>query len=208
MTPQEITSLFTNADGGFRFARWGRPIVPVVFGVELRTLEVLKGAIESLVAMAGHKMAETDPELGANLMVFFCRDWDELREVPNLDRMVPGLEALTDRLKKAGATQYRTFRFDDEGAIKACFAFIHVTAEVAEMPVETLALGLAAQIMLLWGDAAFAATSPLAMIKGGAVLKPDVAGIIRAAYDPVLPAATTDASHALRLFARMQAGAA
>ena len=31
-------------------------------------------------------MAETDPELGANLMVFFVRDWCELSQTPTLDR--------------------------------------------------------------------------------------------------------------------------
>ncbi len=25
-------------------------------------------------------------ELGANLMIFFCQDWDEMTEVPHLDQ--------------------------------------------------------------------------------------------------------------------------
>ena len=33
----------------------------------------------------------------------------------------------------------------------------------------------------------------------------DPAGLVRAAYDPILPAVATDSSHALRLFARMSA---
>ena len=36
-------------------------------------------ALRTVVALAGHEMAETDMELGANLMVFFCRDWAELQ---------------------------------------------------------------------------------------------------------------------------------
>ncbi len=36
------------------------------------------------------------------------------------------------------------------------------------------------------------------------MLRPDIAAVIRAAYDPVLPAATQEASHALRLFARLE----
>ena len=72
MEPAEIEALFTRADGSYLFARWGRPIVPVVFGVDDATLAVIKGAFEAVVALAGHRMAETDPELGANLMVFFC----------------------------------------------------------------------------------------------------------------------------------------
>ena len=71
MKLQDIERLFTQTDGTYRFARWGRPIVPVVFGVDDATLGVIKGAIEALVFMAEHKMSDTDPELGANLLMFF-----------------------------------------------------------------------------------------------------------------------------------------
>ena len=83
-SPDAVEALFTRADGQFLFARWGRPIVPVVFGVEDASISILKGAIEAVVALADHKMAEHDPELGANLMVFFLRDWNELRDLPGL----------------------------------------------------------------------------------------------------------------------------
>ena len=102
MTGEDVAALFTRADGSYLFARWGRPIVPVVFGVDDATLPVVKGALEAVVALAGHRMAETDPELGANLMVFFFRDWAELPEVPNLDRLVPDLAALCARLAGGG----------------------------------------------------------------------------------------------------------
>jgi len=98
MTPDQVQHHFTRADGGYLFARWGRPIVPVVFGVDDATLATVKGAIEAVVTLAGHRMAETDPELGANLMVFFFRDWAELPQVPGLDRLVPDLGPLCDRL--------------------------------------------------------------------------------------------------------------
>ncbi|MEL6701431.1 MAG: hypothetical protein AAFO58_07090, partial [Pseudomonadota bacterium] len=84
-----IEALFTRTDGSYAFARWGRPIVPVVFGVEAETLDVVKAAFEAVVVLAGNQMAETDPELGVNLMVFFVRDWAELGEVPHLDALVP-----------------------------------------------------------------------------------------------------------------------
>ena len=42
----EIAALFSRADGSYRFARWGRPIVPVVFGVDGATLAVVKGLLE------------------------------------------------------------------------------------------------------------------------------------------------------------------
>lgn len=204
MTPDTIKTLFTRKDGSYLFARWGRPIVPVVFGVTDATLAVVKGAAEAMVALAGHKMAETDPELGANLMVFFFREWDELTQTPDLDRLVPDLAAQVARLKAADANQYRFFRFDAQGAIQAAFVFLRMDAALSQVPAEDLALAQMAQVILLWGEGAFATQSPLARTPQGAViLRPDVADIIRAAYDPVMPVMTQDTSHALRLAARI-----
>lgn len=203
MTPEQIAALFTRSDGSYLFARWGRPIVPVVFGVEDKTLEVVKGAIEAVVTLAGHKMAETDAELGANLMVFFLRDWAELPQVPGLDGIVPELGPLCDRLAAANANQYRLFRFDAQGAIKACFVFLRMDAALADLPAEDLALAQMAQVIVLWSERAFAGTSPLARLGGAVALRPEIAGLIRAGYDPVLPACATDPSHALRLYGRL-----
>ncbi|MBL9056493.1 MAG: hypothetical protein JNJ84_09485 [Rhodobacteraceae bacterium] len=203
MTPEAVQALFTRKDGTYLFARWGRPIVPVVFGVEEATLSVVKGAIEAVVTLAGHKMAETDPELGANLMVFFFRDWAELPQVPNLDRLLPDLGPLCDRLAAAGANQYRAFRFDADGAIKAAFVFVRMDAALEALPAEVLALNEAAQVIVLWGEAAFAEASPLAQVEGGVILRPDIAGVIRAGYDRVMPAVARDPSHGLRLAARL-----
>ena len=206
MTPTEIERLFTRKDGSYAFSRWGRPIVPIVFGVEDETLGIVKGAIEAVVALAGHKMAETDPELGANLMFFFFREWEELLEVPDLGQLIPNLPELVSQLKKAGADQYRGFRFDDAGAIQASFVFLKMDSALSEMPAETLALSQVVQSILLWSDAAFAERSPLGLAGETAVLRPDIAGVIRAAYDGVMPVAANDPAHALRLFARVQAG--
>lgn len=203
MNASDVESLFTRKDGTFLLARWARPIVPVVFGVDDATLSVFKGALEAVVALAGHKMAETDPELGANLMVFFLRDWDELRHVPNLERLVPDLFPLVSRLEAAEANQYRIFRFDPDGAIKAAFVFLRMDEHLGAVPAQTLALSQAVQTILLWSDRAFMDQSPLALMPEGVMLRPEIAALIRAAYDPVLPAVATDASHALRLLARI-----
>ncbi|SDX65279.1 hypothetical protein SAMN05444358_108102 [Ruegeria halocynthiae] len=204
MTPQEIEVLFTRESGEFLFARWGRPIVPIVFGVEDETLATVKGAFEAVVTLAGHKMAETDPELGANCMVFFFRDWQELLEVPDLDRLVPDLAPLVKRLIAAKANQYRIFRFEEDGAIRAAFVFLCMDKDLSEIPAETLALSQVVQTMLLWSDTAFRTASPLAIAGDATILRPDIAALIRAAYDPVLPGAAQDSSHALRLFARLE----
>ncbi len=198
-----IEQLFTRADGQYLCARWGRPIVPVVFGVDETTLATVKGAIEAVVMLAGHKMAETDAELGANLMVFFFRDWSELLEVPNLDRLVEGLEPLVARLQGADANQYRVFRFDEANAIRAAFVFIRMDEALDAVPAETLALSQAVQVILLWSDRAFTDRSALAVADGTTILRPEIGALIRAAYDPVLPAVATDPAHALRLGARI-----
>lgn len=205
-TPEAIQEYFTRADGSYAFARWGRPIAPIVFGVQDETLSIVKGAIEAVVTLAGHSMAETDPELGSNLMFFFFRDWKELLQVPDLDRLIPGLETLVGKLDAGGANQYRAFRFDDQGAIQAAFVFLKMDKDLAKLPAETLALGQAAQVILLWGDRAFAETSPLAVLpeNGSTILRPDVAGIIAAAYDRMMPPSADDVSHAYRIFARLQ----
>ncbi len=205
MDETEVATLFTRSDGQFLCARWGRPIVPVVFGVDDATLATLKGAVEAVVALADHRMGETDPELGANLMVFFLRDWEELLAVPHLDRLVEGLGPLVERLAAADANQYRVFRFDEAGAIRAAFVFIRMDAALKDVPAETLALSQAVQVILLWSDTAFTDRSALAMAGDRTILRPEIGALIRAAYDPVLPAVATDPSHALRLAARIGA---
>jgi hypothetical protein len=194
--------LVTRGDGQYLFARGGRPIVPVVFGVEAASLAVFKGAFEAVVTLAGHRMAETDAELGANLMVFAFRDWAELLAVPDLDRLVPGLAALVARLEAAGANQYRIFRFDAEGTIRAAFVFLRMDAALGAMPAEVLALAQAVQTVVLWSDRAFDGSSPLARVGERVILRPEIGAVIRAGYDPVLPGVARDPGHALRLAAR------
>jgi hypothetical protein len=110
-------------------------------------------------------------------------------------------------LRAAGANQYRFFRFDAEGAIRAAFVFIRMEGALAALPAEELALSQMVQVILLWSESAFAGRSPLGRVGGGvSVLRPEIADVIRAAYDPVMPAAAGDASHALRLAARIGAG--
>ncbi len=205
LTPASVEALFTRTDGSYLFARWARPIVPVVFGVDGATLPAIKGAVEAVVALAGHRLAETDPEQGANLFVFFFRDWDEVLAVPGLDGLVEGLVALVARCKAQGANQYRVFRFEASGAIRAAVVFVRMDKAMASVPATDLALFQAVQVILLWSDAAFTDRPALARAGGVAVLRADIAAVIRAAYDPVLPDMAQDPSHALRLMARIGA---
>ena len=205
MDHDRVTRYFTRSDGSYLFARWGRPIAPVVFGVDDRTLSVIKGAIEAIVVLADHKMAQTDPELGANLVMFFFEEWRELLDTPDLDRLIPGLATMVATLDEKGANQYRLFRFDETGAIKAVFVFVKMDTDLATVPAEDIALAQAAQSLLLWSDTAFQDHGTLASVDDKVILHPEVAALIRAGYDPVLPAVATDPSHSLRLAARIGA---
>ena len=202
-TATEIEELFTRTDGNYVFARWGRPISPVVFGVSDETLDVVKTAIEEVCSACGHPTNDLDPELGSNLMVFFVSNWHELCELPDLNQLIPNLSNVVDRLEAVSANQYRAFRFDDIGAIQACFVFLRMDGALEQLGADSLVLAQVAQAMLLWSQTAFRDRSPLAMLENGTVvLHPDIAAVLRAAYDPIMPARADDPSHALRLEAR------
>ena len=79
---------------------------------------------------------------------------------------------------------------------------MRIEGALADIPAETLALNEMARLMLLWAEGAFP-KGPLVLAAGHAVLRPEIAGVIRAAYDPVMPVAASDPSHALRLAARV-----
>ncbi|SIS56352.1 hypothetical protein [Phaeovulum vinaykumarii] len=201
LTPETIAALFTR-DDSYRFARWTRPIVPCVFGADDATLAAIKGGIEAVVTLAGHRMAETDAEMGANLWVFLIRDWAELDGVPELGGLIEGIGQTAQILAARGASRYAQVRFEAEGAIRAVFLFVRVD-EAAPMAAEDLALELGVTAILDW------ARPPVLGLAGDRmVVPPDLASLIRAAYDPVLPAASADPAHALRLFARVAAAGA
>jgi len=201
----EIEELFTRTDGNYVFSRWGRPISPVVFGVLDETLGLVKTAIKVVCSTCGHPTSELDPELGSNLMVFFFSEWDELRAVPELDQLIPKLGNVVDRLQVVAANQYRAFRFDDVGAIQACFVFLRVDEGLEQLSADSLALAQVVQAMLLWSPTAFRNKSPLAVLENGTtVLRPEIAAVLRAAYDPTMPARANDPSHALRMEARIR----
>jgi len=199
----EIERLFTRSDGSYLFARWGRPIAPVVIGVDDASLSVFKGAFEAVAQLANHETAETDPELGVNLMVFVFKAWTELVEVPKLDALVPGLVPLVDRLRATDANQYRFFRFDADGAIKAAFVFLRMDKHLESVSADTLALSQAAQTIVLWSDEAFKDQAPIATLNDRTVLRPEIAQVTQASYDVVMPVVAHDPSHALRVAARM-----
>lgn len=202
--PQDPAPLFTTPDNTYRFARWGRQLAPVVFGVGDESLPHLKDAIAQTVGITGGVLAETDPELGANFMWFFCRDWAELREVLNLGDLLPDFENLVDALTSQGASRYRSFGYDKDGAVQLCVVLIRVDAATEALSIQALGTSETFQSLLTWSEGAFSQVSPIATVKENnmCIVKPEFAAIVRAAYDPMMPVSSDDPSHALRVAAR------
>ena len=151
MDSDRIASLFTR-DGRYLCARWGRPVTPVIFGLADESLPVFRDATRAVLAHAGVPMAETDPEMGANFLTFFVRDWDELAGVPDFDQLT-GRADLLARLKAGDAGQYRLFRFDDNGAIRACITLVNMGGALADAHPGQLAETLAVRALLTFaGD--------------------------------------------------------
>jgi hypothetical protein len=75
--------------------------------------------------------------------------------------------------------------------------------QLAAVPAGTLMPSQPVQTVLPWSDRAFSGISPLVMVKGQAMLRPEIIGVIRAACNPMLPPMAQDPSPALRLAARL-----
>ena len=201
---ERIAALFTGPDGRFRFARWGRPLAPVVYGTNDEGIRIFEEALASVAALAGLPVQELDQELGANFLAFFCRDWEELTAVPQLPKLVPSLGGLIARLAKAGANQYRVFAFDGSGAIRICITLIRYDRDLRQVSAQTLSVSEALRGLLLWSDRAFESDTPIAVIGSGeCIVKPWYRALIRTAYDPAIPAASREPALALRLAARV-----
>jgi hypothetical protein len=204
--PARIAALFAHP-AGFRFARWGRPVVPVAFGTDEAGDRIVDEAVRAVAGAAGVSVQGLDPELGANHMTFFCGEWAELPATPGLARLLPGVEAVAERLAAAGANQYRVFGFEPGGAIRSCVTLLRYDADLQRVSAQALATAQAVRSLLLWGEGAFRDAAPVALAEGSgaAEVKPWVSALLRAAYDPVLPDASSDAALAHRLAARMGA---
>jgi len=117
------------------------------------------------------------------------RDWDELAEIPDLDGLT-GQQDLPQRLKAQTADQYRIFRFDSDGGIRACMTFVNMGGGLADAHPAGLA-----EVMVMRALLTFAQDVTPSR---------ELADLIRVAYDPVLPVVARDQSHAMRLAARLQ----
>ncbi len=192
----------------FKFARWGGPICPVIVGVNDKSAQLFEEAIRAIAEVAGAKIDEIDPEMGANFMIYVFGAWEQAKRAPNLPNFLPDLDALIARLNEADANRYRVFAFDDAGAIRAAITLLRYDEQMQAAPVDYIALTEATLGMLVFDEAGVAADRPIVMarFKDGdarAILTPWHAKLLKAAYDPTIPAGSKDPSLALRLSARI-----
>lgn len=192
----------------FKFARWGCPVAPVILGLDDKGARLFEEAIRAVAEVTGHVVEEIDPEMGANFIICVMQDWAHVLRAPNLPNFLPDLPALIKRLTAAGANRYRVFAFDDQGAIRACITLLRYDEQMREAPVDYIALSEAALGMLIYDDAGVAGDRPVVMAAfdgddARAILSPWHARLLRAAYDPTIPAGLKDPSLALRLAARI-----
>ena len=201
---QEIEDLFTREDGSYQFSRWGRSIAPVVFGVNDDILAALKAAMTSTLGITGRNITDVDPELGTNFMWIFVREWDELKTLPDIDKLLPKLDAKVAEAKKENSNSYRYFTFDNEGAIQFCCNVIRPAGDYAKQPVSVIGAAETLLSSVMFGPKAFATESPLAILPDNnvVIVKPKYAAVIRAAYEENMPNTANDPSHAMRIKAR------
>lgn len=204
MTPDEIAPLFTRPDGSFHFARWARPVAPMVYGVAAETLPLMKGGVRLIADLIGQPWAETDAEAGFNNLLICVAEWWELAGETELERILPEIGTLAAQLAEDEAEQYRLFRFDPEGGIRHCLTLMRISGALARMPADLIALGHAVATALDWAPGALAGGIMRSGAEG-AELRPDLIALMKAAYDPALPAVATDPAFAYRLSARIMA---
>lgn len=208
MTPDDnnlrkIKSLFCH-DGEYHFSRWNKSIVPVIFGTDDDSLTILKDAFAKVISYSTINMADFDPELGANFMIFFCKDWKELEFVQNLNQILPKPEILLKRLQGSKSNQYRLFRFTKNGSINFCIQLLKYDHEMSSISTYSLGLNQILKSIVFWSPTAFDKESPIEKLSGCDLpnIRPFFRSLITAAYDPVLPNQSRDEAHALRLLAR------
>ena len=192
----------------FKFARWRGPVCPVIVGVDDKSVRLFEEAIRAIAEVAGAEIDEIDPELGANFQIYVFGSWDQAKRAPNLPNFLPDLDDLIGRLTEANANRYRVFAFDDAGAIRAAITLLRYDEQMQAAPVDYIALTEATLGMLVFDEVGVANDRPIVMARfengdARAILTPWHAKLLKAAYDPAIPAGSKDPNLALRLAARI-----
>lgn len=202
-TPETITAAFTRPEG-FRFARWSVPIAPMIYGLDPDSTRLMKAGLHLICDLTNHPYEDSDPVNGYNHVTLHCADWAELRDVPPLG---PGIDAaaLADELIARDLPRHLVFWFDENGGIIRALHLVRVDHALAELPADLLSLIHAMMAHLHWGPEA-ASEGWVQPGPEGAQVRADLLDLLRAAYDRIIPVASSDPAIALRLAARLQIG--
>lgn len=184
----------SGAEGAaFRFARWAKPVAPRVFGVEPQSADTLMAGFRTVAEAAGARYAVEDERYGANVLVFVCSEWLELKATPKLEQLIPELDHLIAVLRNDGANQYRIFGYDEDGAIDLVVVLLRMDDALGALSAEAVALGEAVRCLVTWSDESFDREKPLRIAESGrASLKPYVEALLAASYAEDTPVASQD----------------
>lgn len=190
----------------FRFARWGRPLAPVVLGLDEESAEAARAAVVEAAEAAGVGAVDEDPDLEANFLICVCEKWSQLKSISGLDRLIPDLERLLTLLSAVGANQYRIFRVAPEEGISFAVTLVRFDESVAGLSAQAIGATQAAHGLLMWSDEAFAEDAPVAINRSGrGVIKTFHAKLLKAAYGEDAPSTSEDPNLADQLAAAMAA---
>ncbi|MBX2856987.1 MAG: hypothetical protein KTR21_18515 [Rhodobacteraceae bacterium] len=186
----------------FRFARWDRGLSPRVFGVDEASETAILSGVNEAARLAGVQIVEEDPEFEANLLIFVCDEWRDLKQTPGLKRLIPDLDKLVVILAATGANQYRIFSFSEEAGLRLAVVLVRCDEMVGRMSARALGLSQTAQTLLLWSDGAFVDEGPVATSRRGeARIKPWISDLLAASYEGGVPVYSEDVGLLERLAA-------
>jgi hypothetical protein len=204
MTPAEVAAFFTHRDGGYRFARWVRPIVPFVAGGGADFAAVIRRGLSEVASISGHPADPDGAPVDMTWAVLCVERWRDLPALPGAEAVIPGLVALVSRLEAQDATQFRSFRHDAGGGIVGVTSVLRLPRLLDRFPAEVVGVRQAVLAHLTWSIPKLMSWN---MMDAGHRLRPEMVALLRAAYAPGLPVAADDARHAGRLAAEMSASA-
>ena len=192
MTPDQIAAYFTKPNGDFLFRRWGTPIVPHVFGPTAPESDQIYRAFETISSVSGHPFVRSPDGAGMNLTFFFVNEASDMMRLPGSEGFLGMLAMLVKHLTAGKAALRRNFTTDSAtGAINQMTMIARTKSWLRHDPPNVLALRLT---LLTHLTLAMTRGPEAPLLDPGAPggLHRNLAAILRVAYDPSLPDASTD----------------
>ncbi len=207
MTPDEVRAYFTGDDGTYRFARWTVPVRATIFGAGPVTEALLAAALAEVGALSRHPAAVSGLA-GMTWGLGIVREWRDLVDQPGLGQLLPGVARLAADAERCGWNQVRRFGHAAAGGIVRCTGLVRLGGPLGRQAPAALALRQAVLAHLAWSIPTLTRTGLMAPGPDGTErLRDDIRALLAAAYDPAVPAVSTDPGHA-RLIAERIAAAA